>query len=198
MAQMNTVSSRAIAGATLGFAFPRATSFRKRDVRRSWAFHAMSQTVFGNASCRYSICRPMRGTPWYAHAASASKRRACGLPALVIPPRRTLGPLEYSEGTRPRYAISSRGCVNRRMSPISVTRPTAVTHETPRLPRLHDRGPAPRRRELPELVGEPLDPAFGVVDRVAVLLQRDVLRGERETEIGQPATIRARPSGASR
>jgi hypothetical protein len=40
---MKPVSSRATAVATLGFAFPRATSFRKRDVRRSWAFHAISQ-----------------------------------------------------------------------------------------------------------------------------------------------------------
>ena len=32
----------------------------------------------------------------------------------------------------------------------------------------------------------------------AVLLQRDVLRGERETEVGEPAAIRARPPGAAR
>ena len=47
-----------------------------------------------------------------------------------------------------------------------------------RLQRIHHRRPAPRGRVLPELVGEPLDAAFGLVDRVAVLLQRDVLRGE--------------------
>ena len=66
------------------------------------------------------------------------------------------------------------------------------------LQRLHHRRPAPRRRQLPELVGEPLDAAFGFIDRVAVLLQRDVLRGEREAQIGQPAAVRARPSRASR
>jgi hypothetical protein len=60
---MKPVSSRATAVATVGFALPRATSVRKRDVRRSGAFHAMSQTDFGSASCRYSICRPMRGIP---------------------------------------------------------------------------------------------------------------------------------------
>jgi len=50
IAQMKPVSSRAIAVATFGFAFPRATSRRKRVVNRSWAFHAMSHTTFGNAS----------------------------------------------------------------------------------------------------------------------------------------------------
>ena len=62
IAQMKPVSSRATAVATVGFAFPRATNFRKREVRRRWAFHAMSQMDFGSASCRYSICRPMRAT----------------------------------------------------------------------------------------------------------------------------------------
>jgi hypothetical protein len=50
---------------------------------------------------------------------------------------------------------------------------------------------------LSELVREPLDAALGFVDRVAVLLQRDVLRRDGEAEIGQPAAIRARPAGAS-
>ena len=36
-------------------------------------------------------------------------RRARPLPALVIPPRLTLSPVELSEGVRPRYPISSRG-----------------------------------------------------------------------------------------
>ncbi len=66
-----------------------------------------------------------------------------------------------------------------------------------RLEGVDDRRPAPRGRELPELVGEPLDAAFGFVDRVAILLQGDVLRGEGETEIGEPAPIGSRPAGAS-
>ena len=52
IAQMKPVSSRAIAVATFGFAFPRVTKRRNRDVNRSCAFHAMSHTVFGHASCR--------------------------------------------------------------------------------------------------------------------------------------------------
>ena len=63
IAQMNPVSSRATAVATLGFALPRAISFRKRDVKRSCAFHAMSQIGFGRASWRSSKCRLIRAVP---------------------------------------------------------------------------------------------------------------------------------------
>ena len=37
------------------------------------------------------------------------------MPALVMPPRLTLSPVELSEGTRPRYPINSRGFRNRVM-----------------------------------------------------------------------------------
>src|SRR6266850_595692 len=50
IAQTNPESSRAIAVATFGFAFPRATSRLKRAVRRSWAFQAMAHTTFDKAS----------------------------------------------------------------------------------------------------------------------------------------------------
>ncbi|CAA9501411.1 MAG: hypothetical protein AVDCRST_MAG31-407 [uncultured Sphingomonas sp.] len=60
-------------------------------------------------------------------------RRASGLPALVIAPCRRLLPLECSEGTRPRQAISRRGLSNRRMSPTSVTSAEATTRGTPRI-----------------------------------------------------------------
>ena len=50
IAEMNPVNSRAMAIATFGFAFPRTTSFRNRDVRRSWAFHALSQIGLGHPS----------------------------------------------------------------------------------------------------------------------------------------------------
>ena len=50
-----------------------------------------------------------------------------------------------------------------------------------RLQRVQDRRPAPRRGQVAELVGQALDAAFGFVDRVAVLLERDVLRGEGES-----------------
>jgi hypothetical protein len=65
-----------------------------------------------------------------------------------------------------------------------------------RLQCVHDGCPAPRGRELSELVREPLDAALGFVDGVAVLLQRDVLRREREAEIGQPPAIRSGPASA--
>jgi len=46
-----------------------------------------------------------------------------------------------------------------------------------------DGSPPPRRREVTQLLGEPRDPSLGLVDRVAVFLQRDMLRGGRKTEI---------------
>src|SRR5580698_764679 len=41
-----------------------------------------------------------------AQAASISMRRAVPLPALVMPPWRRVPPLECSDGTSPRYAMS--------------------------------------------------------------------------------------------
>jgi hypothetical protein len=46
-------------------------------------------------------------------------RRARRLPVLVMGPRLTVSPVEASDGTKPRYAISSRGVRNRDRSPIS-------------------------------------------------------------------------------
>ena len=59
---------------------------------------------------------------------------------------------------------------------------------------IDDRRPARGGRELAELVGEAPDPAFSLVDRVAIFLQRDVLRCQRETEIREPPAIRLRPA----
>ena len=63
IAQMKPVSSRAIAVATFGFAFPRATRRRNRLVNRSCAFHAMSHTTFGSPSRRYKCWRLIRRIP---------------------------------------------------------------------------------------------------------------------------------------
>jgi hypothetical protein len=52
-------------------------------------------------------------------------RRARRLPAKVRPARRTLSPLERSDGTKPRKAVSWRGFSKRRTSPISATNVTA-------------------------------------------------------------------------
>ena len=68
-------------------------------------------------------------------------------------------------------------------------------HPAQRLPRGDDRCPAPRR-ELPQRLCEPVDARFGFVDRVAVFLERDVLRRTRDTEIRQPPAVRQRPSFA--
>ncbi len=50
---------------------------------------------------------------------------------------------------------------------------------------------------MPELIRQALDAPLGLVNRVAILLQRDVLRREREAEVGEPAAIGLRPTGAS-
>ena len=60
---MNPVSSRAIAVATFGLAFPFATRRRKRVVSRSWAFQAMSPTTFGKASWAIRVLPPNPRNP---------------------------------------------------------------------------------------------------------------------------------------
>ena len=57
---------------------------------------------------------------------------------------------------------------------------------------LDARRPARGRRDLAQLVGEPLDTAFGVIDRVAIFLQRDVLRRQRDCALRPTASSRAR------
>ena len=43
-----------------------------------------------------------------------------------------------------------------------------------------DGSPPPRLREVTQLLGEPRDPSLGLVDRVAVFLQRDMFAGRSE------------------
>src|SRR5271168_5250238 len=59
----------------------------------------------------------MRAGNRYLQAASISIRRAAPFPAFVMPPCRFVAPLECSDGTRPRYAISWRGLAKRTISP---------------------------------------------------------------------------------
>jgi len=47
-------------------------------------------------------------------------------------PRCCVLPLEYSEGTRPTYAMKAGAVAKRRKSPISAARITAVSNCTPR------------------------------------------------------------------
>lgn len=64
---------------------------------------------------------------------TTSTRRARMLPAFVIPPRLTRSPVELSDGTRPRYAISCGAVSKRRTSPISTTKVTAEINAMPRI-----------------------------------------------------------------
>jgi sirohydrochlorin ferrochelatase len=102
MAQTNAASSRAIAVATTVLRLPLRSSARKRRHSRVCAFHAISRTRRGAAATFACFSRPTRAGCRYAQAASTRMRRARALPALVMPPRLTLSPVELSEGTRPR------------------------------------------------------------------------------------------------
>ena len=48
------------------------------------------------------------------------------------------------------------------------------------------------------MLSEPLEPLLGFGDGIAIFLERDVLRGTRETEVGQPPAVRERPALAPR
>jgi hypothetical protein len=62
-----------------------------------------------------------------------STRRARPRPALGVPPRRRLAPLDCSEGVRPRQAIRCRGPAKRVKSPTPATTVTATMNPTPRI-----------------------------------------------------------------
>ena len=54
-------------------------------------------------------------------------------PIFVIPPCLRASPVDRSDGTRTRNAISYRGWSNRRMLPVSATTVVAFTKERPRI-----------------------------------------------------------------
>jgi len=57
------------------------------------------------------------------------------------------------------------------------------------LERRNDRGHRPARQQLLDLLGQPVDPGFGVLDGVNVILQHDLLRRMGKAYRGQPAAI---------
>ena len=197
---MKPVSSRATAVATFGFALPRATSFES----------GTSDGVAPSTRCRRR----------------SSATLLAGYEHLPTDPRHALiRPRGFGEQP-PRVRIAGLrdpAAADTRPTRVFRRHEAEKRHELPRMIEASDvadlgdqadgrdkrdaaqapaarrpRGPAPGGRELPELVGEPFDAAFRFVDRVAVFLQRDVLRRQREAEIREPAPIRARPPGASR
>ena len=176
---MKPISSRAIAVATFGLALPRATSRRKRVVRRSWAFHAISPRslaapLVGRASvgrCGHPLIGPRR------FGQQAPRVRVAGL---RNPAASYAGATRIFRG----HEAEVRHQLARTREPSNIADLRDEAHRrdkrdpAQRLQRLHDRCPPPRRGELPELVREGLDVAFGLVDRVAVLLQRDGAAGQ--------------------
>ena len=180
---MKPVNSRAIAVATFGLALPRATSVRNRDVRRSCAFHAMSQIGLRQ---RFLAVEHLPSETWHALIRPRGFREQASRVRIA-----RLGDPAASD-TRParvlrRDEAEVRHQLRGMREPSNVADLGDETHRrdkrdpAQRLERVDHRRPAPRGRQLPQLVGEPLDAAFRFVDRVAILLQRDVLRGERES-----------------
>src|SRR5688500_18287536 len=88
--------------------------------------------LFAEPTWRIFSARYIDGRRWYAQAASPTTRRRCALPVLVIAPRRTLWPVEYSLGTMPLYPINCFGRAKRDSGPTSATIVAAVRLDTPR------------------------------------------------------------------
>src|ERR1700723_3044116 len=103
-----------------------------------------------------------------------------------MPPWRRVAPLECSDGTRPRYAMSWRGLAKRVMSPSSAITVAAATRAIPRSQR-----PIRERR---------LDFSFQTVasrrrrfDCGDAVFKHDVMRRLLESESGHPATMHQSP-----
>jgi len=99
---------------------------------RSWARHAWARIAGGRPWLRRVRAAPSRGGCRACPHASTRIRRAWRLPALVMLPRRSRSPDEASLGTRPRYAMSCRGCEKRWKSPLAVSRVIAARVSIPR------------------------------------------------------------------
>ena len=82
---MKPVSSRAIAVATFGLALPRATNRRKRDVRRSWAFHAMSQIIGMAMAVGKSVGMPLTRVVFESAAGAMAGLTWTGLWVVLVP-----------------------------------------------------------------------------------------------------------------
>jgi hypothetical protein len=76
----------------------------------------------------------------------------------------------------------------RRKSPTSATTVTATTSATPahRLERRDDRCHRPVWHQLLDLPRQPVEPGFGILDGVNVVLQHDLLRRMGKAYRGQP------------
>ena len=94
-------NSLAIAVVTTCDGFPFALSLRYLLHNLSCAFQLMFFTSWGRFSNRFLILALTRLGYLYDQADSTKKRLAWELPVLVIPPLKTVAPLDCSLGTRP-------------------------------------------------------------------------------------------------
>ena len=138
-----------------------------------------------------------RGGLRYFHAASTSNRRAWLEPALVIAPCRRCWPLECSDGTRPTQLMICGARSKRSKSPISATRPAAVSRWIPR--RQRRRGGSVRPRAgvdaCEELALELLAARAEEVEHPEQVEQRRLRGGVREHDLPEPEPVIAAPPG---
>src|SRR5271166_1554928 len=106
-----------------------------------------------------------------------SIRRAAPFPAFVMPLWRRVAPLECSDGTRPRYAISWRGLLKRVMSPSSATSVTAATRATPRRACSAStyRRQRPRRQSCDDVGFQTVAPLLRRLDGRNTVFQHDIV-----------------------
>src|SRR6516164_6715267 len=121
-------------------------------------------------------------------------RRAAPLPALVIPPWRRVRPLECSDGTRPRYAMSWRGLVKRVMSPSSATKVAAATSRTPRKAwGVDHRCERPLRQHGFDMCLQSVAPCHRCLDGRDTIFQHNMMYRLVELEACQPTPVQLRP-----
>ena len=133
MAQENPAISLAIAVFVTFTFFPLAIKYWYRAQSRHFAFHEISMTFLGKSSCRFRIILLFLAKNRYAWAASTKALRTCLFPVFVIDPFLTFSPLECSEGTRPRKAMSFPGVSKRVRSQSWEAIVAATIREIPRM-----------------------------------------------------------------
>src|SRR3979490_1335951 len=99
-----------------------------------------------------------------------------------MPPKRRVLPLECSDGTKPRYAMSWRGLSKRVMSPSSATNVAAATIAitTKRLQRPPHRWDRPVRKRRYDMNFQTVTPFRRRLDRRYTVLQHDMMHRLRE------------------
>ena len=122
-------------------------------------------------------------------------RRACLLPALVMPPRLTVSPVERSEGTRPQIAHQlARGLKARQITDFSEHRHCRnEIYSTHGLQSRDNLGKRPLRHRLADCLLQKLDTLAVLAHRVQKLFERNPLLAMIELLQHQPVHVGRSP-----